>query len=149
MEAVLESLKDMEIRNPQAEQSTVPAEPSLKDDQQASSQEFSKPIETSSSSIKSKVESVSDLAGEMSETLEVKSQNLADTPSPAPINDSSLNTSVSSFSSDSLASVPSSSDTDISHNTKATLTVEKNNEAGHAKDGRRWDFNFFRNSNSK
>ncbi|KAK4266431.1 hypothetical protein QN277_027353 [Acacia crassicarpa] len=162
MEAVIESLKDMEIRNPQVELSpppgvsTVPAGPSEKD-QQASSHELSRPIDISSSSIKSKAESISSVASEMSGLPEAKSQNLASVPSlssegaqvdSSPAKDSSVNTSVSSFSSDSVASVPSSSDTDVSHNTKASLTVEKNNQAGHVKDGlvRRWDFNFFRNS---
>ncbi|XP_054805586.1 uncharacterized protein LOC129308491 isoform X2 [Prosopis cineraria] len=166
MEAVIESLKDMEIRNPQAEESpkdmeirdpqaeqvppgvsTVPAGPSEKEGMGASSQDLSRSVGTSSFSIKPKAESISSQDPATEPSLSPGAAAIDSSPA----NDSSPNTSVSSFSSDSVASVPSSSDTDVSHNTKATLTVKKNSQAGHVMDGvmRRWDFNFFRNSNSK
>lgn len=152
MVAVIESLKEVEIRNPQAEASE-------KDGIPASSQEPSRPTETSSSSIQhsthSKSEPVLSAAAEVSVPLKADShsQNSASDPSissgdTSSAKESSLSTSVSSGSSDSFASGPSSSGTDVSHNTKAKLTVEKNNPAGHVMDGlvRRWDLNLFRNN---
>lgn len=178
MEAVMESLKEMEVRHPREEQPppsvcTVPAEPSEKD---ASLGELSRPLETEqfSSSVDkqnmhhSKAETISS-ADEVCESLKpesnsnsvIHSQNLASKPcqepslssSGTPLDTSSVtdsgNTSVSACS-DSSASVQSSSDTDVSHNTKATVTVVKN-PASHIRDSlmRRWDFNFFRNSNAR
>ncbi|KAK9903091.1 hypothetical protein M0R45_001232 [Rubus argutus] len=55
-----------------------------------------------------------------------------------------------STQSDAPAKVQSTSDTDMSANTTATVTVVKN-PASHVMDGlmRRWDFNFFRNNHSR
>ncbi|KAK7264545.1 hypothetical protein RJT34_32154 [Clitoria ternatea] len=74
-------------------------------------------------------------------------------PPPAPVDVSSVTQSSNmsgSARSDSSASSQNSSETDISHNTKATVTVVRN-PAGHVMDGlmRRWDFNFFKNSNNR
>ncbi|WVZ12614.1 hypothetical protein V8G54_017144 [Vigna mungo] len=187
MEAVMESLKDLEVRNSNAEQptssvSTVSVagiEPSDKD---ASSQENSRSTETESSSLKHSTDStkskITSSASEECETLESESdsisvnhsQNVVSKPSlsseklqsqsqsqpplpstlpPASTGTSSVidsrNTSDSAHSSSS-GSLKSSSETDISHNTKATVTVVRN-PPGHAMDGlmRRWDFNFFKN----
>ncbi|XP_014509599.1 uncharacterized protein LOC106768789 isoform X2 [Vigna radiata var. radiata] len=187
MEAVMESLKDLEVRNSNAEQPTSSVstlsvagiEPSDKD---ASSQENSRSTETESSSLKHSTDSTksktTSSASEECETLEGESysisvnhsQNVVSKPSlsseklqsqsqsqsqsqpplpPASTGTSSViessNTSDSAHSSSS-GSLKSSSETDISHNTKATVTVVRN-PAGHAMDGlmRRLDFNFFKN----
>ncbi|KAJ1428795.1 Serine aminopeptidase, S33 [Sesbania bispinosa] len=126
MEAVVESMRDPEIRNPQVEQeqphvssvSTMSIEPSNKDD----SHEISISV--------------------------IDSQKLAS--SVPSLDTSSGNTTSASPRSDSCASLQSSSDTDISHNTKATLTVIRN-PSGHVLNGlmRRWDFNFFRNRHNR
>ena len=184
MEAVIQSLKDMEIKNPQAEQlpainvGTVSVEPSHKDDSNASSQHISGPKEREPSLVKHSTESKSKtistaseecipIKAESNSVSAIHPQNLASPgpslsleaaptllPPPQPTPDTSSVTESSNASgsarSDSSASVQSSSDTDISHNTKATVTVVRN-PAGHVMDGlmRRWDFNFFRNSNNR
>ncbi|KAF7813735.1 Alpha/beta hydrolase fold-5 [Senna tora] len=175
MEAVMESLKDMEIRHPQEKQpppsvSTVPAEPSEKD----ASLELSMPLDTEQSSssvvkqnMHSKAETIS--TTEVSETLKaesnsnstIHSQKLTSEPCQEPSLSSSgrmVDTSSATDSghasasvhSDSSSSIQSSSDTDVSHNTKATVTVVKN-PASHITNGltRRWDFNFFRNNHGR
>ncbi|KAG5011203.1 hypothetical protein JHK87_019718 [Glycine soja] len=184
MEAVMESLKDLEVRNPNADQPTssvsslsvAAVEPS---DKGASWQEISRPVETESSSLKhttdskskttsSTAEECEPLKGESNSISVNHSQNVVSEPSPVPsvslegpahlqlqpppsaptdtlsVTESS-NTSGSARS-DSSASLQSSSETDVSHNTKATVTVVRN-PAGHVMDGlmRRWDFNFFKN----
>ncbi|XP_054786523.1 uncharacterized protein LOC129292874 isoform X2 [Prosopis cineraria] len=176
MEAVMASLKDMEIRHPQEEQpppnvNAVSAKPSDKD---VSLEEFHRSLETkqassivdhnkhsNSEAISSKAESSKPLKAESSSNSVIQNQNCApETCSPdlspssrETLTETSLtgmsHTSASSALSDS-ASTRSSSDTDISHNTKATVTVVKN-PASHIKDGlmRRWDFNFFRNSHGR
>lgn len=166
MEAIMESLKDVEIRNPQAEQSTpsvstVPTKASEENGIPASSQEPSGTVDTPSSLIKLKAGPVPIATGEACGSLKAlsNSQKLAFEPSssggvpvdPSSAKESSVNTSVSSANSDSPASGPSSLDTNVSHNIKASLTVEKNNPAGHVTDSmtRRWDFNFFRNNNGR
>ncbi|KAF1875724.1 hypothetical protein Lal_00006354 [Lupinus albus] len=129
MQAVLESLKDMDIGNPQAEQpavssaSTTSVNPSVNDSHSASQALLSEPT-------LSLVGASSSSAALPPDTSSVIESN---------------NTGGSSHT-----SVQSSSDADISHNTKATVTVVRN-PAGHVMDGlmRRWDFNFFKNSNSR
>lgn len=170
MEAVTESTKDRDIRNPQVEQPTISnvitmsVEPSDRDDSQShgSSHEISKPVETESSLVKHSMHSTTQTTSAASDVCEplkaesnsiavIHSQKLVSEPSPAPLLDtSSGNTeNASSSHSDSSASLQCSSDTDISHNTKATLTVIRN-PAGLVMNGlmRRWDFNFFRNSHN-
>lgn len=175
MEAVMESLKDMEVRHPQDETQTTPtsgtvsAKPSS--EKYASSKELSSPSETEQSSsyvvkqnMHSETETISNTA-EVCKSLKSKSNSslvihsekpaseqcekpsLSSRDTPSSVTDSG-HTSTSARS-DSSASVQSSSDTDISHNTKATVTVVKN-PASHIMDGlRRWDFNFFRNSHNR
>ncbi|KAJ1427231.1 Serine aminopeptidase, S33 [Sesbania bispinosa] len=167
MEAVMESLKDMEVQNPKAEEppassvSTISVNPSDKDGSHASSQEISIPMETKSSLVKhntdSKSKTISDASEECvqlkAEPNSISEGALLPPPPPPPLETlsatESSNTS-GSASCDSSASLQSSSDADISHNTKATVTVVRN-PAGHVMDGlmRRWDFNFFRNSNNR
>ncbi|XP_027329188.1 uncharacterized protein LOC113845804 isoform X1 [Abrus precatorius] len=176
MEAVMESLKDLELRNPQTEQptassvSTVSVEPSDKHSTDVS-QEISRPMETESSLVKSSADSNSKtssttseecvpLKGESNSVALNHSQNVVAEPSPvpslspqlplAPADTSSVTESGNvggSAPSDSSARLQSSSETDVSHNTKATVTVVRN-PAGHAMDGlmRRWDFNFFKSN---
>lgn len=183
MEAVMVSMKDLEITNPQVEQppastfSTISVEPSHKDDSHAPSHEVPKPMETESSLVKNSmhattkaISTASDdacgpLKAESNYISVMHSQNMASERSPAPSVSSrgaplspldtssgteSGNSASASVCSDSSACVQSSSDTDISHSTKATLTVVRN-PAGHILDGlmRRWDFNFFRNSHNR
>ncbi|KAK7292361.1 hypothetical protein RIF29_08139 [Crotalaria pallida] len=170
MQAMIESLKDMDIGNPQAEQppassvSTVSVETSVKDDSRAASQEISRPGESESSLVKhstdSKFKSISTAPGSDSASVSeptpvptVSSVGAPSSPLP-PLPDTSSITESSNISgssrSNSSVSVQSSSDADISHNTKATVTVVRN-PAGHVMDGlmRRWDFNFFKNSNNR
>ncbi|KAK4283616.1 hypothetical protein QN277_000549 [Acacia crassicarpa] len=177
MEAVMESLKDMETRHPQGEQtppsvSTVSEKPS---ENGVTLEELSRSLETkqASSSIidhdkHSNAEPISSVA-EVSKLLKAQSdsnsvtqkENCAPNTCPelslssrASLTDTSSVTDMSHSSasgrSDSSTSVRSSLDTDISHNTKATVTVVKN-PASHVMDGlmRRWDFNFFRNSHGR
>lgn len=172
MEAVMESLKDLEVQNPKAEQppassiANVSAEPSDKDDSHSSSREISKPMQKESSLVKYSTDAKSitiSIASEESVQLKAESNTISAVSESSPIGgtqpplpqDNTLSVTESSNTSgsarsDSSASLQSSSDTDISHNTTATVTVVRN-PAGHIMDGlmRRWDFNFFKNSNSR
>lgn len=177
MEAVKDQeIRNPQVDQPHASSvSTMSVEPSDKDDSHASSHEVSKPVETESSLVKHNMHSTaetistaSDVCGsleaESNSISVIHSQNLASEPSavpslssreaPPPLDTSSVsescNTTSASAVSDSSASVQCSSDTDISHNTKATLTVVRN-PASHVMDGliRRWDFRFFRNSRNR
>ncbi|KAI4345546.1 hypothetical protein L6164_012659 [Bauhinia variegata] len=165
MEAVLMSLKDLETKSPTEQPpssvSTVSIEPSEKDDLDASSPDLSRPSETVSSSFSlhsphSKAETNSTSAetrGPLKEETDCNAvihspcseSNLSSMVTPPP--ETSSENSSASGRSDSCASLQSSSDTDISANTKATLTVEKS-PTSHIMDGimRRWDFNFFRSN---
>ncbi|KAG6758919.1 hypothetical protein POTOM_035382 [Populus tomentosa] len=158
MEAVIESLKDLEMRHPNAEGQPASVSPasvkySQKDSGDASSiVEHGNPLNTpTSTSVKQKTESTSSLA--------VNDQNLAtEGPSPAtsaasvgttfdtPSSIMGSESTTTSSRSDTSGGVHSSTGSDLSGNTKATLTVERN-PAGHVMDGllRRWDFNLFRN----
>ncbi|XP_019426437.1 PREDICTED: uncharacterized protein LOC109334897 [Lupinus angustifolius] len=152
--------------------STMSVEPSDKYDSHASSHEISKPMETESSLLKHNMHSTaetistaSNVFGPLkaesnsisvihSQTLEFEPSqvpNLSSSGAPSSLNTSSVsqscNTTSASARCDSSASVQCSTYTDISHNTKATLTVVRN-PSGHLMNGliRRWDFNFFRKS---
>jgi hypothetical protein len=147
MEAVKESLKHRELQNPQVEQ--PPAKSSDKDESRASSHEISKPMETESSSVKhmhSTAQTTSAASG-VSDPLETESNAAS---SETSLDTSSSNTVNGSSHSNSSASSKCSSEIDISHKTKATLTVIRN-PAGHVMNGlmRRWDFNIFRNSHKQ
>nr|KYP72807.1 Uncharacterized protein yqkD [Cajanus cajan] len=148
MEAVIDhSWKDQEIRNPEGEQPPV----------------------SSASTILHSTASTISTASNVCEPLKDESNSISVIPSPVPSLSSSkipppsplpptLDTSSVAESTNtetttcngSSASLQSSTDTDISHHTKATLTVIKN-PASHVLNGliRRWDFNFFRNSHNR
>jgi hypothetical protein len=161
MEAVIESLKDLELRHPNAEEQLASVSPasvksSQKDNQDAYSiGELGNPLKTlpTPTSIKQHVP----LKTESASSSAVNHQNLA-TLDPSP--DTSASSVVTPFdnpsaimesesitassSNDTSGSIHGSIDTDLSGNTKATLTVERN-PANHIMDGllRRWDL--FRN----
>lgn len=163
MEAVIESLKDLELRHPNAEEQLASVSPasvksSQKDNQDAYSiGELGNPLKTlpTPTSVKQHVP----LKTESASSSAVNHQNLA-TLDPSP--DTSASSVVTPFdnppsimesesitassSNDTSGSIHGSIDTDLSGNTKATLTVERN-PANHIMDGllRRWDFNLFRN----
>ncbi|KAF8401617.1 hypothetical protein HHK36_012563 [Tetracentron sinense] len=156
MEAVIESLKDLEIRHPHEEEqpsnvSISSPESSRKDDPEASSiAEYCGSLKTDDSS--TSVTNAHDLAFENpSPDVSVSSAGPTfDTP-PSFIESGSIGTSARS---DASASIQSSSDgdktardADTAGGTQATLTVQKN-PAGHIMDGlmHRWGLNFFKNS---
>ncbi|CAJ2634501.1 unnamed protein product [Trifolium pratense] len=162
MEAVMMSLKDLEVQNPKAEQPPAPASSvanvTVESSDKRSSSLVIQSTDSKSITISTSSEEPVPLKAEPN-TIAAKS--LVSEPSltggaqpPSPqvhtlsVTESS-NTSGSGRS-DSSASLQSSSDADISHNTKATVTVVKN-PTGHVMDGlmRRWDFNFFKNSNNR
>ncbi|KAL2341220.1 hypothetical protein Fmac_009160 [Flemingia macrophylla] len=172
-EAVIDhSLKDRKIRNLEVEQPHVSVagatsvDPSDKDDSHAS-HKISKPMETNSSLLNNNVDSTASsisTACDVCEPLKDESNSISVIPGPVPslstnkippsndtssvaeANNTESSTTICTNGSSS-ASLQSSLDTDISHHTKATLTVIKN-PASHVLSGliRRWDFNFFRNS---
>ncbi|KAF9678070.1 hypothetical protein SADUNF_Sadunf08G0173700 [Salix dunnii] len=163
MEAVIESLKDLELRHPKAGEQMASVGPasvksSQKDNQDAYSiVKHGNPLKTlpTPTSVKQHMP----LKTESASSSTVNHQNLA-TEDPSP--DTSASSVVTPFdnppsimkservstssSSDTSGSVHGSTDTDFSDNTKATLTVEQN-PANHLMDGLlcRWDFNLFRN----
>ena len=166
MEAVIESLRDLEMRNPQAGDtpgvSSSSVKPVHKDDQEASPIEHCRPLKTESTS--TLVEHCEPSKTESTDNSVINAQNLASEHPSADIRvplgpaadatssiteTASTGTSARSDTSGS-ASIQSSSDADMSANTKATLTVERN-PASHLMDGlmRRWDLNFFRNSHNR
>lgn len=174
MQAVMESLKDLEVQNPKAESSvsTVSVEPSDKDDSHTSSQEISTTVKKASSLVKhctdSKSKTISTASEEcaplktesnhvsVNRSQDLGSETSSDgevLPPPPPLETSSATESSHASGSarcDSSGSLQSSSESDISHSTKATVTVVKN-PASNVMDGlmRRWDFNFFRNGNNR
>ncbi|CBI26166.3 unnamed protein product, partial [Vitis vinifera] len=174
MEAVIESLKELETRHPHAEDQppnvgTALPESSKKDNQDASSTaEQNGPLRAAlvpDSGTNCHVDACSTTeqcgSSKSQPTSATTDHNLAvDQPSPdtsvssvEPAFDTpksfigSESTRTTSAQSDDSTSIQSSSDADVAGNTKATVTVVKN-PASHIMDGlmRRWDFNFFRNS---
>lgn len=163
MEAVLMSLKDLEMRHPEAEEQLTSVTPeslgsSHKDDlTDCATTDDGKPSKTDTSSIS--VENLKPIKMHPTSTSLINSCDLApqhpspdtsvssvgdvfDTP-PSSIESGSTGTSTRT---DTSASIQSSLDADVSGNTKATVTVVRN-PTGHIMDGlmRRWDLNFFRN----
>lgn len=158
------SLKDLEMRHPEAEQPTSVAADSFKSSGQGATDDCSttdhcKPSESETSS--SSIEQLRPIYTESTSTSLVNRRNLApqhpspdtsvssvgdafDTP-PSSVESASTGTSARTDTS-ATASTQSSADADVSSNTKATVTVVKN-PAGHVMEGlmRRWDLNFFRN----
>lgn len=174
MEAVIESLKELEMRHPHAEDQppnvgTALPESSKKDNQDASSTAEQNgplraaPVPDSGTNCHVDACSTTEQCGSSKSqpTSATTDHNLAvDQPSPdtsvssvEPAFDTpksfigSESTRTTSAQSDDSTSIQSSSDADVAGNTKATVTVVKN-PASHIMDGlmRRWDFNFFRNS---
>ncbi|OMO85426.1 hypothetical protein COLO4_21624 [Corchorus olitorius] len=160
MEAIIESLKDLEVRRPQTEEqpkasadssdslqkddingrdtsSTAEKCSSLPAESSSSPVGHHAPLETNSSAINS-----SNVANEhMSPDSSLSSREpVFDTPSTL-----ESGSTVTSARSDTSASIQSSSDADMSASTKATVTVVKN-PSTNIMDGlmRRWDL--FRNN---
>lgn len=147
MEAIIESLKDLEMRQPQSEEqqssvSNKPSVPSRRDDPgDASSMEHrmfptaETPLANTSSS------TVNDM------TSELQSPDSSSSSYQTPVNHESMESGSTGGStrSDKLTSFQSSSETDVADGTKATVTVVKN-PASNIMDGllRRWDLNFFK-----
>lgn len=167
MEAVILSLKDLEMRHPQAEEQppgdTPGSKLSQKDDRldDASPAEQRELLETESTSTlvghhgSSKTESTCTSVVEAHDSRP-EDQTCTKVPSTEPASQTppsimDLGSSGPSTQSDTPpASIQSTSDSDMSANTTATVTVVKN-PASNVMDGliRRWDFNFFRNNHSR
>ncbi|CAL2227269.1 unnamed protein product [Prunus armeniaca] len=167
MEAVILSLKDLEMRHPQAEEQppgdTPGSKLSQKDDRldDASPAEQRELLETESTSTSvghhgsSKTESTCTSVVEAHDSRP-EDQTRTKVPSTEPASQTppsimDLGSSGPSTQSDTPpASIQSTSDSDMSANTTATVTVVKN-PASNVMDGliRRWDFNFFRNNHSR
>ncbi|XP_022761960.1 uncharacterized protein LOC111307900 isoform X2 [Durio zibethinus] len=165
MEAIIESLKDLETPQPQTEKQLKAC---------AGSSESSQKDEINSSDTSSTTERCSSLPPESTSTpvehhpapfeaestLVINSSSVALEHASPDISVSSVGPSIdtpssilesgstgTSSRSDTLASFQSSSDADMSASTKATVTVVRN-PSNNIMDGlmRRWDLNFFRNS---
>ncbi|KAH0992378.1 hypothetical protein GBA52_003861 [Prunus armeniaca] len=167
MEAVILSLKDLEMRHPQAEEQppgdTPGSKLSQKDDRldDASPAEQRELLETESTSTSvghhgsSKTESTCTSVVEAHDSRP-EDQTRTKVPSTEPASQTppsimDLGSSGPSTQSDTPpASIQSTSDSDMSANTTATVTVVKI-PASNVMDGliRRWDFNFFRNNHSR
>ncbi|XP_004296971.1 PREDICTED: uncharacterized protein LOC101299950 [Fragaria vesca subsp. vesca] len=170
MEAVLLSLKDLEMRhpNPQAEEQPPGNTPdssklSDKDDYHdaVSPLEQLESVETASTSTSnaqcgsSKAESISSAAVKVNDSRPEQQIPDAAVPSMKPAFGTSTSrrdsgSAGSSTQKDAPDKIQSTLDTDMSANTTATVTVVKN-PSSHVMDGlmRRWDFNFFRNNHSR
>jgi hypothetical protein len=159
MEAVMMSLKDLEVPNPKAEQ--PPASSDANVTVESSDKESSLVIQSTDSKSITISTASEETVPLKAEPNTIAAKNLMSEASliggaqPPPPQVHTLSVTESSNTSgsgrsDSSASLQSSSDADISHNTKATVTVVRN-PAGHVMDGlmRRWDFNFFKNSNNR
>ncbi|KAJ9154392.1 hypothetical protein P3X46_027733 [Hevea brasiliensis] len=155
MEAVIASLKDLEMRYPNAEQEQASVNPTSMESSQKHYVDASSIAERSLKTVEqhepSKIEPASSPATSVENSAtehpspdpSVSSSGPAfDTP-PSMTESGSTGTSTRS---DTSGSVQNPTDTDMSSNTKATLTVERN-PASHIMDGlmRRWDFSLFRN----
>ncbi|XP_012069496.1 uncharacterized protein LOC105631893 isoform X2 [Jatropha curcas] len=149
MEAVIASLKDLEIRYPDAEEQTTISPISTETSQ--------KPNLSASDTIEQHEPPKADptffspaINGQNSSMEHPSPDPSASSTSPpfdTPQSMTESGSSTTSTLSDASGSVQTSTDTDLSSNTKATLTVERN-PANHIMDGlmRRWDFNLFRNN---
>ncbi|KAK4856771.1 hypothetical protein QYF36_020991 [Acer negundo] len=163
MEAVIMSLKDLEMRHPEAEvQPTSATTDSFKSSQKdilndSLITENCKSVKSETSTI-----SVEHSVPQKAESTYISLANGPDFASQNPSPDSSMSSagppfdtppsiiesaSTATSSRSDSASIQSSSDADVSNNTKATLTIERN-PSGHIMEGlmRRWDFSFFRNN---
>ncbi|KOM53483.1 hypothetical protein LR48_Vigan09g214200 [Vigna angularis] len=152
----METVIDPEIEQPNVSSaSTMSVEPSDKKDSHGSSQEISNPMEIESSLLNNCVHSTSSTistASDVREPLKAESNSISMIPTPLPSLSSNKISPLDTGNITESASTSndSSSDTDISHNTKATVTVIKN-PTGNVLNSlmRRWDFNFFRNRHNR
>ncbi|KAK3189896.1 hypothetical protein Dsin_029457 [Dipteronia sinensis] len=162
MEAVIMSLKDLEMRHPEAEvQPTSASTDSLESSQKDNLNDS--PTTENCKSVKTETSSIS-VERSIPKKAESTCISLANGPDFAyhPSPDSSMSSagppfdtppsiiesaSTATSSRSDSASLQSTSDADVSNNTKATLTIERN-PSGHIMEGlmRRWDFGFFRNN---
>ncbi|KAF5752317.1 hypothetical protein HS088_TW01G00225 [Tripterygium wilfordii] len=159
MEAVLESLKDLDMSLPEDQPAGVSTDflkSSRMDNFDTSTPRIHGPLKSDSTS--TSMDRFGPLNTETSSSSAIKSGNLApQQPSPdtsvssaVPVHDTPPSTIVrestgSSSRSDTSASIQSSSDADVSGETKATVTVVRSPN-NRIMDGlrRRWDLNFFR-----
>ncbi|KAL5782455.1 hypothetical protein ACOSP7_007484 [Xanthoceras sorbifolium] len=159
MEAVIMSLKDLEMRHPEAEvQATSVTTDSIDSSQKDNLNDF--PTTENCKSVETETTSI--LVPQKAESTYISLVNGPDLASQQASPDSSMSSagppfdtppsimesaSTATSSQSDSASVQSSSDADVSNSTKATLTIERN-PSGHIMEGlmRRWDFSFFRNN---
>lgn len=163
MEAIIESLKDLEVSHPQAEDQMA----AIDTPDAAGRKNSIDRIEDDASNIGQPVSSSSETSSDKEEkqapsgepvgvpTTVASEHTCTSSPDSSIISNSCMSTLKSgsagtSARSDAAASVQSSSDGDMSSSTKATLTVERS-PSNHIMDGlmRRWDLNFFRNGRQK
>lgn len=176
MEAVMESLKDLKMKNAQEEKQASSAcidtndllkidecgvslidhcgvlhpeaTSTSNDDHKAesalTSEKYSISFKPESTSVARDLNSVSDRCYDKSES------SVGPTSYPLPSTAGTESAGASSCSSNTPANNQSSAETDLSANTKATVTVVRN-PASHIMDGliRRWDLNFFRNNQNR
>ncbi|KAM7485178.1 hypothetical protein LguiA_001187 [Lonicera macranthoides] len=142
MEAVIESLKDLETRHPTAEEQQSngvanPPKPSQKDGPQDSNSSTRGHIRVDPATISTA--NGSDLGPELLSSMVCAANG-------APSSNDSISTGTSTRT-DVSVGARSNSDTEIDDRTKATVTVVKN-PTNNIMDGllRRWDLNFFKNS---
>ncbi|GKV19511.1 hypothetical protein SLEP1_g29760 [Rubroshorea leprosula] len=160
MEAVLESLKDMNLQHPQTEEQnngTDSSESLQKDNvnslNASSTTEQQGPSKSESAATLVECQSPETVTTAVTNGPKITSEQISHDSSASsigPVSDTqstieSGSTGSSSLS-DTSANIQSSSDVDMLANTKATLTVERN-PTNNIMDGlmRRWDLNFFRN----
>ncbi|KAK9161387.1 hypothetical protein Syun_007728 [Stephania yunnanensis] len=159
MEAVLESLKDLEPRQPQEEEKVVSTassespESSKRDDQESFSIEHHRLLKTENRST-SEPNSISDPSSEQpSQALSLSSMPPSSDTDSSTIDLEIVGTSSSSDASSRVQTSSSNNndkstqEADTSGGTRATLKVQKN-PANHVMDGllHRWGLNFFKNS---
>ncbi|GLT81482.1 hypothetical protein SLA2020_528650 [Shorea laevis] len=160
MEAVLESLKDMNLQRPQTEEQnngTDSSESLQKDNvnslNASSTTEQQGPSKSESASTLVECQSPETVTTAITNGPKIASEQISHDSSASsvgPVSDTQSTiesgSAGSSSLSDTSANIQSSSDVDMLVNTKATLTVERN-PTNNIMDGlmRRWDLNFFRN----
>ncbi|KAI8561445.1 hypothetical protein RHMOL_Rhmol04G0340100 [Rhododendron molle] len=138
MEAVLESLKDLDLRKPR-----LPDEPSSTETDPTKPSQGEKPDESTITD--HCVSNGPNLASELKspDTSESSMEPSSET-APSVVESGNIGVSANSETS---PDIKSSSNTDTSDRTKATVTVERNPPSNMIEGlMRRWDFNFFRNN---
>lgn len=176
MEAMILSLKDMEMKQPDhpVEEQGLGVSPDFLtaekkydlSDAAVSSAACHEPLKTESLSTSGEqlglllLESPESVSTSVTEPHDSEPKHLTlnkrELPSAGPPEDASQSvpesgsTGLSSNDCDEPTSTQNTLETDLSANTRATLTTERN-PASHGMDGlmRRWDFNFFRNNQNR